>query len=281
MAGEWIKFRKVLLRDGRVRIVSRKCHAPVTHIIGALVTLWAFADDYADENGVLFGYTVDDINSEVGIKNFCKSLPECWIDLSGEWVKLPEYQEHNGSTGKKRAQDQARQKRHRSVTSPSRKDSDKKATREEKRREDKKKNNIKRFVKPTAQQVTDYALSIGFNLDGGYFCDYYETRGWELKRNQPMKKWEAAVSTWKRNAEKFGGEQVGDSLIVDPIAARIGEIKEGQEAGEKLFITTSDGIIEVKLFTGFLEFTTDSSKRTNAYQYLKEGNVVQIGAGGE
>ncbi|MCK5226427.1 MAG: hypothetical protein KAQ89_06875 [Planctomycetes bacterium] len=281
MAGDWIKFRKVLLRDGRVRIVSRTCHAPVTHIVGALVTLWAFADDYADESGVLFGYTIDDINNEVGIKKFCESLPECWIDLSGEWVKLPEYQEHNGSTGKKRAQDQARQKRHRSVTDTSRSNGDKKATREEKRREDNKKSNKKRFIKPKPQEVTDYALTIDFVLDGEHFCDYYQTRGWELKRNQPMKDWKAAVSTWKRNAVK-NGEASDSSQVVDPIGKRIDEIKAGQEAGKSLFINVRDeGLVEVALYTGFFEYKSDSSKRTNAYQYLKAGNVVQVGDGGE
>lgn len=148
MAGDWIKFRKSLLKDGRTRIVSRSCHAPVTHVVGALVTLWSLADDFADDEGVIFGYTSDDINSEVGIDNFCESLPGDWIDLSGEWIKLPKYQEHNGATAKKRAQNQERQRRHRAVTKASRIERDKSVTREEKRREEKKESEKEKFTLP-------------------------------------------------------------------------------------------------------------------------------------
>ena len=55
------------------------------------------------------------------------------------------------------------------------------------------------FTKPTPQEVSDYAKGIGFDLDGERFCDYYQARGWELKRGQPMKDWMAAVRTWKKN----------------------------------------------------------------------------------
>ena len=55
-----------------------------------------------------------------------------------------------------------------------------------------------RFVKPTPEEVTVYAKSIGFNLDGERFYDYYESKGWMIGKS-PMKNWQAAVRTWKRN----------------------------------------------------------------------------------
>ena len=55
---------------------------------------------------------------------------------------------------------------------------------------------VKRFVNPTPEEVTDYARSIGFDLDGAHFVDYYAARGWQIGRN-PMKDWKAAVRTWK------------------------------------------------------------------------------------
>ena len=70
--------------------------------------LWSLADEHADDNGILHGYTKHDIDEEIGVENFCDSLPSEWIDLTGEWVKLPEYLEHNGSTAKKRANTQKR-----------------------------------------------------------------------------------------------------------------------------------------------------------------------------
>ena len=53
------------------------------------------------------------------------------------------------------------------------------------------------FVKPTPAEVSEYGQSIGYALDGAYFCDTYEARGWMVGRS-PMRAWQAAVRTWKR-----------------------------------------------------------------------------------
>jgi hypothetical protein len=53
--------------------------------------------------------------------------------------------------------------------------------------------------KPKSEEVTAYALSIGFKLVGECFCDYYESKGW-LVGKTPMKDWKAAVRTWKHKA---------------------------------------------------------------------------------
>ena len=60
----------------------------------------------------------------------------------------------------------------------------------------------KKFVKPTPKEVNDYAKEIDFKLDGDYFCDWNEARGWLVSKN-PMKDWKAAIRTWKRNAKNF------------------------------------------------------------------------------
>ena len=56
----------------------------------------------------------------------------------------------------------------------------------------------KRFVRPEPQEVTDYAKSIGFELDGEHFVAYYQTRGWKVGKTV-MVDWKSAVVTWKRN----------------------------------------------------------------------------------
>jgi hypothetical protein len=56
-----------------------------------------------------------------------------------------------------------------------------------------------KFQKPTSQEVTAYAASIGFRLDGEKFCAFYESKGW-LVGKSPMKDWRAAVVTWKKDA---------------------------------------------------------------------------------
>ena len=56
----------------------------------------------------------------------------------------------------------------------------------------------KKFVKPEPQEVSDYAKSIGFELDGEHFVAYYQTRGWKVGKDL-MVDWKSAVVTWKRN----------------------------------------------------------------------------------
>jgi len=65
----------------------------------------------------------------------------------------------------------------------------------------------KRFIKPTPKEVTEYALSIDYTLDGEAFCDFYESKGWMIGRS-PMKSWPAAVRTWKRLDRKRHGQAV-------------------------------------------------------------------------
>lgn len=68
------------------------------------------------------------------------------------------------------------------------------------------------FGKPTPQEVSEYANSLGFSLDGDYFCDYYEARGWKLSQG-PMKDWKAAVRTWKRNNNKNSKLEIPENII--------------------------------------------------------------------
>lgn len=144
----YIAVRKRLLRDGRVRELSRKCHRSVTEVFGSLVTIWLLADDYAEaETGRMAGYTTTDIDDEVGIKGFCEAMPECWLVVRNGEVYLPKYQEHNGTTAKARIEAACRQRRHRDdtdqkddagppVTELSRKTCDKTVTRGDERKGD-------------------------------------------------------------------------------------------------------------------------------------------------
>ena len=57
---------------------------------------------------------------------------------------------------------------------------------------------IKRFSKPTVQEIADYSKSIGFNLEAEKFFDYYESKGWLIGKS-PMKDWKAAIRNWNKN----------------------------------------------------------------------------------
>lgn len=129
----WIKVEKDLSSDPRVlRMASRLRNADVTLgsrarlvIVGALVTLWWYADTHIREDDTL-PVGADQINELVGVENFCDLMPSDWLVIvDSNNVKLIDYTAHNGTTAKKRALGQKRQERHRShvnsdVTPPSR-----------------------------------------------------------------------------------------------------------------------------------------------------------------
>ena len=58
-----------------------------------------------------------------------------------------------------------------------------------------------RFQKPTIEEIREYCLEEGYNVDAEQFFDFYESKGW-LVGKSPMKDWKAAVRTWvKRRPE--------------------------------------------------------------------------------
>lgn len=70
-----------------------------------------------------------------------------------------------------------------------------------------------RFLKPSIQEVTDYAESIGYDsLNSQSFVDYYESNGWRVEKN-PMRDWRATVRTWKereRKDNRYGKEHTNN-----------------------------------------------------------------------
>lgn len=63
------------------------------------------------------------------------------------------------------------------------------------------------FVIPSADEVTIYARTLGFNLDGNHFVDYYAARGWLISGKTKMRDWQAAVRTWKKNDATRNGQK--------------------------------------------------------------------------
>ena len=93
----------------------------------------------------------------------------------------------------------------------------------------------KRFKPPTPAEVTAYAKTIDFDLDGENFCNFYESKGWKVG-NTPMKKWQAAVCTWKkRDTTPPAGQAVAaarrkqrDAAIIDDY---VKEVRRTQQHG--------------------------------------------------
>ena len=60
------------------------------------------------------------------------------------------------------------------------------------------KSKVKRFVKPTIEEVADYCNERSNDVDAEKFYDYYSSNGWKVGKNA-MKDWKASVRTWENN----------------------------------------------------------------------------------
>lgn len=56
---------------------------------------------------------------------------------------------------------------------------------------------LKRFQKPTIEEISAYCLERNNSVDPQRFYDYYESVGWKVGK-KPMKSWQACVRTWEQ-----------------------------------------------------------------------------------
>jgi hypothetical protein len=132
----WIKMRCNLWTHPKVVTLSSQLSVTRVTAIGALHGAWSIADQHADENGRI-EMSADALDLLIETPGFCTALRKIgWLIIGEDALQFTDYQEHNGTTGKSRADAQKRQRasriRHNSVTEVC----DKTVTRVEKRRED-------------------------------------------------------------------------------------------------------------------------------------------------
>lgn len=93
--------------------------------------------------------------------------------------------------------------------------SDKRATTDEECKEYNNKiyRGIKKFQKPTIEEIKSYCLERNNSINPIQFFDYYESKGWLIGKN-PMKDWKACIRTWEQNKNKYNNnttiEQEGE-----------------------------------------------------------------------
>jgi hypothetical protein len=142
MAGDWIKMRIELQTHPKVFRMVSALKADRLRIIGGLHIAWSIFDTHCDD-GVLVGYTTDAMDAVIGWPGFTQAMIDVeWaaLDDTGSLV-MPRFDEHNGKSAKRRANDNERKRNSRNgepVPKMSASDADKKRTREEKSREEKK-----------------------------------------------------------------------------------------------------------------------------------------------
>lgn len=140
MSVEWIKMRVVLQTHPKVVRILSATKADKFRVIGGLHAVWSVFDAHSVD-GRLVGYTPQALDHVIGWEGFSEAMIAVkWMVFDGEeTLMLPEFDEHNGKSGKRRAEDQKRKRESRkspqTVTQECGQDADEKRTRKEKKRD--------------------------------------------------------------------------------------------------------------------------------------------------
>ena len=64
---------------------------------------------------------------------------------------------------------------------------------------------LAKFKKPTIEEIRAYCEERKNGIDPEAFYYFYESKGWVVGRNSPMRSWKSAIATWERNrvGEKY------------------------------------------------------------------------------
>lgn len=156
----WIKMGTGLASHGKVKAMRRALKADRLRVIGGLWAVWCVFDEHSD-GGFLSGYTLEDMDEEIGWKGFSAAMRDIgWLVEADDGLQAPDYEEHNGPSAKRRALDASRKGKSRAkadakentepdpaphpVREMSASDADNMRNREDKRREEEEKTARKR-----------------------------------------------------------------------------------------------------------------------------------------
>ena len=59
-----------------------------------------------------------------------------------------------------------------------------------------------KFQKPSLDEIRDYCISRGNQVDPEQFYNFYESKGWTIGKS-PMKDWKAAIRTWEKREKEI------------------------------------------------------------------------------
>ena len=125
MAGDWIKMRGNLWDDPRVSKLCDLTDQSEAAIVGALYWLWAAADQHT-EDGLMPGLTLRQIDRKTGVQGFGAALCQIgWLEDNPDGVRIVNFEEHNGTSAKRRCTDAQRKANVRNVSAS---DADKQRT---------------------------------------------------------------------------------------------------------------------------------------------------------
>lgn len=120
----WIKMGTGLGSHPKVKTMRRALKADSLRVVGGLWAVWCVFDEHS-AGGRLDGYTLDDMDEEIGWRGFSAAMRDIgWLIEDGEGLEAPDYEEHNGPNAKRRALDSSRKGKTRAEKSATEPDDD-------------------------------------------------------------------------------------------------------------------------------------------------------------
>lgn len=111
MAIDWIKMRTNLQTHPKIVRILSATQTDKFRVIGGLHAVWSVFDAHSSD-GRLDGYTPEALDHIIGWTGFSRALVAVgWLHESdGPSLEIPDFSEHNGQSGKRRAEDQKRKR---------------------------------------------------------------------------------------------------------------------------------------------------------------------------
>lgn len=171
MAGDWIKMSTDLRTHPKVVRIASALKADRLRVVGGLHAVWCLFDAHSAD-GSLDGYTNEALDDLIGWPGFSSALVSVdWLKETPQGLELPRFEEHNGQSAKRRAQETERKRMARAEADLSASNADEKRTREEKRREEKEKKTpaarVPGWVAPDWMPSTQWAAFVAMRKAKG------------------------------------------------------------------------------------------------------------------
>lgn len=120
----WIKMGTGLGSHPKVKTMRRALKADRLRVIGGLWAVWCVFDEHS-ASGRLDGYTLDDMDEEIGWRGFSAAMRDIgWLIEDADGLEAPDYEQHNGPNAKRRALDSSRKGKSRASGSADEPDDD-------------------------------------------------------------------------------------------------------------------------------------------------------------
>lgn len=116
----WIKMGTGLRDHPKVVRMAGMLKSDCLRVVGALHAVWSVFDEQSPD-GLLEFYTLRVLDDKIGWRGFSKALQSVgWLEESESGLQVPDYEEHNGPTAKRRASDAKRKQGSREATGDTR-----------------------------------------------------------------------------------------------------------------------------------------------------------------